>query len=634
MDNNVSDSGHLDGFIDSCIAGWAYDGSGSFCSVDIIIDGLLIGTVLADQFRQDLKEAGVGSGCCAFQFRIPEGYLTGGKQRLSVRLSGTGTELIGSPIDIVGAGAGAGGVPVALTSELLVNPALKNAGAPFGVMVAGANPIAPGVWVEASRSAIGSSAFGCGIFDGFPFSQLGSMAPGLRLQVPMPKAHLRLFFEMRVPRFVVVSPLTLSFALDRREAADPLSLKVGMACLVNGAPAPVWMHTPKRLLPGMQELSLTIDPVRINELRQRSAQRGAMPVLYFELFGPADVALSAVTIRLGRVPPDSPGEPLREFEDPNLREQWEEAGTGARRPPATARHDREWAHRDLLDVPEIILPVFNAPKAVADCLASIRDNTRMPHLLTIVDDGSFADTAALIDRFASSNPWCRLLAAAGNEGYTVAVNKAIKSSAGRAVVVLNSDTIVTPGWLSGLLECLDASPDTGVAGPLSNAATWQSLPEVKRDGDWVVNELPPGMTPESSADLLRSVSTASFPEVPVVNGFCIAVKRKVFDTIGLFDELNFPIGYGEENDFCLRAGDAGFKLRIADHVYVYHAKSKSFGDQRRRELSERAGQLLAARYGVDRLRLLGETMARCEPLNEIRRKFALALNTPVPESHQ
>ena len=52
------------------------------------------------------------------------------------------------------------------------------------------------------------------------------------------------------------------------------------------------------------------------------------------------------------------------------------------------------------------------------------------------------------------------------------------------------------------------------------------------------------------------------------------------------DEENFPIGYGEENDYCIRAADAGFTLAIADDAYVFHAKSKSFGHSRRKELSK------------------------------------------------
>jgi len=85
----------------------------------------------------------------------------------------------------------------------------------------------------------------------------------------------------------------------------------------------------------------------------------------------------------------------------------------------------------------------------------------------------------------------------------------------------------------------------------------------------------------------------------VVNGFCFLVTRSVIDAIGFLDEESFPRGYGEENDYCVRAAGAGFALAIADDAYVYHAVSRSFGGAGRDALVARAHKVLREKYPAE-----------------------------------
>ncbi|MBK8047998.1 MAG: glycosyltransferase [Anaerolineales bacterium] len=96
---------------------------------------------------------------------------------------------------------------------------------------------------------------------------------------------------------------------------------------------------------------------------------------------------------------------------------------------------------------------------------------------------------------------------------------------------------------------------------------------------------------------MAAYSGRLYPTIPLLNGFCFFVRRKVVDAIGLFDEENFGAGYGEEDDFVLRARAAGWQAALADDAYVYHAQSKSYSHERRRQLAERAGKLLVAKHG-------------------------------------
>src|SRR3546814_11876110 len=71
------------------------------------------------------------------------------------------------------------------------------------------------------------------------------------------------------------------------------------------------------------------------------------------------------------------------------------------------------------------------------------------------------------------------------------------------------------------------------------------------------NEIPEGVDTDMLARAAMD-SVASPVEVPTGNGFCLYIKRDLIDAIGLFDEASFPEGYGEENDFCMRALAAGW----------------------------------------------------------------------------
>jgi len=116
--------------------------------------------------------------------------------------------------------------------------------------------------------------------------------------------------------------------------------------------------------------------------------------------------------------------------------------------------------------------------------------------------------------------------------------------------------------------------------------------------------------------------------VPFVNGFCFAIKRAVVDAIGYFDEESFPDGYGEENDYCLRAADAGFELAIADHAYVYHAKSRSYSHERRRELGKTGRSALLRKHATERM-VTGQALLRDEPaLAKMRLALGTLLKTP------
>jgi GT2 family glycosyltransferase len=190
------------------------------------------------------------------------------------------------------------------------------------------------------------------------------------------------------------------------------------------------------------------------------------------------------------------------------------------------------------------------------------------------------------------------------------------------VVLLNSDTIVTPGWLEGLFEVVQAHPKAAMVGPVSNAASWQSVPELHDvKGGWSSNPLPEGVRPEDVSRLVNDLSPRQFPEATLLNGFCTLMKREVIEQVGFLDEAAFPMGYGEENDLCIRVRKAGYTLVVADHVYVYHVKSASFGSARRAELSKRGTAQLALKHPELDMKAVQREMAELTSLTELRKRL-------------
>ena len=244
---------------------------------------------------------------------------------------------------------------------------------------------------------------------------------------------------------------------------------------------------------------------------------------------------------------------------------------------------------------DIIVCVHDVLLDVRRCLESVAQYTKDPYRLILVDDGSADETQDFLAQWATAEGAQRLR----NEparGYTYAANQGLRLSTADYALLLNSDTIVTPGWLDRMVACAESEPRIGVVGPLSNTASWQSIPDFESKGDWASNPLPPDTSAEMMAELLARDSARLYPWMPFLNGFCLLIKRQVLDSVGYFDEECFGAGYGEENDYALRARSQGWQMRLADDADVYHAQSKSYSTEARRQLSERAFAVLVQKH--------------------------------------
>lgn len=224
-----------------------------------------------------------------------------------------------------------------------------------------------------------------------------------------------------------------------------------------------------------------------------------------------------------------------------------------------------------MNLPSVVIPVHNALDCLAPCLDSVQRHTLAGTRVRVVDDASTdPGVAPLLDEWSGHAPstWT-FQRQHRNLGFVQTVNRAIRLLDGD-VVVLNSDTRVTPGWLERLARCLASDPRIATATPWTNNGEIASLPDFCQS-----NPVPPD--PDAVGRVLGDAGPPAYPELPTAVGFCMALSRRALDAIGLFDADRFGLGYGEENDFSRRAVEAGWRNVLCDDAYVVHLGNRSFG---------------------------------------------------------
>lgn len=264
-----------------------------------------------------------------------------------------------------------------------------------------------------------------------------------------------------------------------------------------------------------------------------------------------------------------------------------------------------------------VIAVHNACEETERCIESVLAHTRPVHRVVLIDDASTdARIRPLLASYDERFDNVEALFHDTNRGYTATINHGCELAEGD-VVLLNSDTEVTPGWLEKLASVAYSRHDVATVTPVSNAAGVFSIPKLNcNDG------LPDGVTASMMAALVERVSPRTRPPVPTGNGFCMYVRRSALDAIGGFDESAFPRGYGEENDFCQRAARTGFVNLADDATFIYHKRSASFGASKAAVLEAAREQLngMHPGYKAEAMRFIAD-----DPLRELRGAVGAAL---------
>ena len=212
----------------------------------------------------------------------------------------------------------------------------------------------------------------------------------------------------------------------------------------------------------------------------------------------------------------------------------------------------------------IIIISYNTLSYTRLCIESIREYTPPNSYEIIVVDNASVD---------GSSEWLRqqkdvkLLENKANVGFPAGCNQGmLAAEAGNDLLLLNSDTIVTPRWLENLQKALHSDEIVGAVSCVTNSCSNQQAIEVSYRTIEEMLTFAAGYN-QSEPNKWYTWST--------LVGFCFLLKWEVYEKIGGLDELFSPGNY-EDDDYSFAIRQAGYRLLLCADTFIHHFGGVSF----------------------------------------------------------
>lgn len=333
------------------------------------------------------------------------------------------------------------------------------------------------------------------------------------------------------------------------------------------------------------ELTLCTNPVKIYEYM--SAGR---PVVAVDL---PEIAMLGDLVHVASTPDDfvrKLGDAMAEAENPLLsqkRMNWAK--------------EQSWGHRAnelvahisaRMPKVSVIVLCYNNLDFTKNCLSSIEQYTEYRNLeLIVVDNGSSDGTEQYLRDFAASRKHVKVIINRKNLGFAAGNNVGLKAATGDYLILLNNDTYVTRGWIVPLLRHMRMEKELGLVGPVTNNIGNEARIEVLYAN---MKEM------HDRAWQYTSIHAGERLEVDTVGFFCVVMRREVYEKVGGLDE-DFKFGFFEDDDYCRRVRDTGYKVAIADDCFIHHHLSASFdalGAERKQEIFEANKRVYERKWGA------------------------------------
>jgi len=219
------------------------------------------------------------------------------------------------------------------------------------------------------------------------------------------------------------------------------------------------------------------------------------------------------------------------------------------------------------DLTSIIMLTYNALDYTKQSVNSIFKNTKVPYELIIVDNNSSDGTRKYLKKLAQQDDRIKIILNEENKGFAGGNNQGMEIASGNYIQLINNDVLVPEGWLKRMIDCAEADNSIGMVGPITNESSglqklkevpYSNLEEYHEFADYVARQNQNKYTPRSR-----------------ISAFAFLMKRKVYEEVGKFDET-FGKGNYEDDDFCLRATKKGFKIMLAEDVFIHHYGNATF----------------------------------------------------------
>ncbi|NFJ31668.1 glycosyltransferase, partial [Clostridium botulinum] len=212
----------------------------------------------------------------------------------------------------------------------------------------------------------------------------------------------------------------------------------------------------------------------------------------------------------------------------------------------------------------IVILTYNKLEYTKLCIDSIRKYTKSgTYEIVVVDNNSTDDTR----EWLKEQKDIKVILNDENLGFpggcNVGINAAEKEN---DILLLNNDTIVTPRWLENLKKCLYSDEHIGAVGAITNnCSNYQAIKTKYESIDEMID----------FADRYNISDLSKWEQKVRLIGYCMLIKRKVIDKIGLLDERFFP-GNFEDDDLGYRIQSEGYKLILCNDTFIHHFGSASF----------------------------------------------------------
>jgi GT2 family glycosyltransferase/tetratricopeptide (TPR) repeat protein len=240
----------------------------------------------------------------------------------------------------------------------------------------------------------------------------------------------------------------------------------------------------------------------------------------------------------------------------------------------------------------IVMPVWTGQEVTHKALQAISAWTDCPYEIIVIDNGSDAGCRAVIADFENRHrESVRVIRNESNRGYPAACNQGLGVSRGKYAVVMNNDVLVTPHWASRMIAAFSDDGRVGAVGPVTNHVFGEQLVRGCDYEEATLNEWSQRWYDRHAGSRRSTLRLV---------GFLMMIRRELIEQIGGFDPIFGPGNY-DDDDYCLRARLAGYRLLIADDVFVHHYGSMSFNKKPEAfaRLLEVNRRLFAAKWGLD-----------------------------------
>jgi len=215
----------------------------------------------------------------------------------------------------------------------------------------------------------------------------------------------------------------------------------------------------------------------------------------------------------------------------------------------------------------IIVLCYNNINLTKACLESIERFSHYDNIeLICVNNNSKDETKDYLDTWSKGKPYVKVIHNDINLGFAAGNNVGIEAATGEYLILLNNDTYVTAGWIQDLIRPLVNDKTIGLTGPLTNMIGNEQKINIHYASMEEMATASRKFTLRRKRDVFETDNLAFF---------CVAIPRHVIEKIGVLD-VQFGLGYFEDDDYCQRVLKAGLKLLVADGVFVHHHLSGSF----------------------------------------------------------